>query len=253
MAPLSRDAIGETWGPAPDSIAMCRDEVHVWRIALDPPPSLAGRFEAVLSPDERARADRFRMARDRARFVVGRGWLRTILGRYLGAEPGRLAFRYGPQGKPALEGDDMARFNLAHSHDLALLAVAEGRELGIDLEQIRPMADAERIIERFFSMRERAAFLGLPGPDRPVAFFRGWTRKEAYLKAIGLGFSMPLDRFDVTLAPGEPARLLHVEGRPEEPGRWTLHDLDPGPGFLAALAVEGTGWRPRCFHAPDHS
>ncbi len=170
-----------------------------------------------------------------------------LLGRYLDAAPERLEFRYGPQGKPSLPEDRSLRFNLAHSHDLALLAVTEGREVGIDLEGLRPLADAEQIIARFFSPRERAEFLALPAPERLVAFFRGWTRKEAYIKARGLGFAMPLDAFDVALAPGVASRLLRVESSPDEPGRWSFRDLAPGPGFLAAMAVEGTGWRLRCF------
>jgi 4'-phosphopantetheinyl transferase len=246
---MSQDTAVDTWTLAPDDLAAARDEVHVWRLALDLPPLVIERYERVLSPDERGRAGRFYQARDRRRFLVGRGTLRMLLGRYLGAEPARLEFRYGPQGKPSLSEDRSLRFNLAHSHDLALLAVTEGRELGIDLEQIRPLADAERIITRFFSMRERAEFLALPEPERLVAFFRGWTRKEAYIKARGLGLAMPLDAFDVTLAPGAPGGLLRVEGSPHEPGRWSFRDLAPGPGFLAAMAVEGTGWRLRCLQS----
>jgi 4'-phosphopantetheinyl transferase len=250
---MRREVIVDPWVPAPDDLAPRRDEVHVWRVALDPLSPWVERFEAVLSPVERARAGRYRQARDRARFLVGRGWLRTLLGRYIGDDPGRLEFRYGPQGKPELAspaGVSPLRFNLAHSQDLALLAVAQGRQVGIDLEAIRPMAGADQIITRFFSPRERAAYLSLPEPERLDTFFRAWTRKEAYLKATGMGLAMALDQFDVALAPGAPARLLHVEGRPHEPERWALHDLDPGPGFSATLAVEGSGWRLRCYQTP---
>jgi 4'-phosphopantetheinyl transferase len=244
---MSQDTAGETWAPAPDVLATARDEVHVWRLALDLPPLKVEGLAHVLAPDEQERAGRFYQARDSKRFITGRGTLRTLLGRYLGVEPACLAFCYGPQGKPALPEERSLRFNLAHSQDLALLAVTEGREVGIDLERVRPMADADQIITRFFSPHERAEFLALPEPERLVAFFRGWTRKEAYIKARGLGLAMPLDAFDVALAPGEPSRLLRVEGAPDEPGRWSFRDLEPGPGFLAALAVEGTGWRLRCF------
>jgi 4'-phosphopantetheinyl transferase len=251
MERMSRAAILENWAPAPADLAATRDEVHVWRIALEPPSTGIEPFLHVLSPDERVRADRFHLARDRGRFIVGRGALRTLLGRYLGTEPARLGFRYGPQGKPALSEGASLQFNLTHSQGLALLAVAEGREVGIDLEQVRPMADAERIISRFFSPRECADFLALPEPERLPAFFRGWTRKEAYIKARGLGFSMPLDQFDVTLAPDAPPQLLRVEGTPRETERWSFCDLAPGPGFLAAMAVEGVGWRLACFQ--DHA
>jgi 4'-phosphopantetheinyl transferase len=246
---MSQDSIEEHWRPAPDVLVATRDEVHVWRIALEPPSAEVERLLRVLSSDERARADRFHRERDRGRFVVGRGTLRTLLGRYLDIEPAGLEFQYGPQGKPALSGDASLRFNLAHSHSLALLAVADGREVGIDLEQIRPMDDAERIISRFFSPGECADFLAVREPERLLTFFRGWTRKEAYMKATGLGFMMPLDQFDVTLGPGVPPQLLRVKNAPDEPERWSFCDIAPGSGFLGALAVEGTGWRLRCFQA----
>ncbi len=172
------------------------------------------------------------------------------MGRYAGREPSAIAFRYGGWGKPGLDeardGDGL-QFNLSHSGDLALLAVARGRRLGIDVEAVRPMADAGPIAARFFSPRECERFRRLPESEQLAAFFRCWTRKEAYMKATGAGMSMPLDQFDVTLSPGEPPALLRVEGLPDEPSRWSYRDLDPGPGYLAALAVEGTGWRLRGF------
>src|SRR5262249_15269295 len=139
------------------------------------------------------------------------------------------------------------RFNLSHSHDLALLAVVRGRQVGIDVERLRMLDDAGRLVARFFSAWERDEFLALPQPERQAAFVGGWTRKEAYMKATGQGFSRPLEAFDVPLAPGVPPALLRVAGRPDEPARWTLSDLDPGPGFVAAVAVEGAGWRLRGF------
>src|SRR5262249_6058087 len=147
----------------------------------------------------------------RGRFIVGRATLRAILGRYLARRPSELAFRYGEFGKPDLDvpqGADAIRFNMAHSHGRAALAVAVGRELGIDLEQERPIHDADRIVARFFSAAECRVYAGLPDDQKPAAFFRGWTRKEAYLKATGLGLALPLDSFDVSLAPGDPPRLL---------------------------------------------
>jgi len=230
-------------------------EVHVWRIPLGPLGASARRLGRLLSPDERARADRFYAEGDRLRFAVGRGALRTILGRYLRLAPDRLAFRYGPRGKPALAGEtgpSAPRFNLAHSHDLALLAVAGGREVGVDVEAVRPIPDADRLVARFFSAREGAEYADLPDAEKIGAFFRGWTRKEAYVKATGDGLSMPLDRFDVPLAAGPI--LLRVPDRPEEAARWSLRDLDPGAGFAAAVAVEGAGWSLRSFgFEPDHS
>ena len=228
-----------------------RDEVHVWRIALDPPPPCVEGLGLHLTPEETARANRYLQPGDRERFIAGRGWLRSILGRYLGADPARLEIRYGPRGKPELAGDCSISFNLAHSRDLGLLAVTEGRQVGIDLEAVRPMPDAGPIATRFFSASERSTWLALPEADRNEAFFRCWTRKEAFLKATGMGLSMPLDQFDVTLGPGAPARLIAVREQPEEAGRWVLREIDVGPGFIAALAVEGAGWRPLVFEATD--
>lgn len=236
----------EFWAASPSLPRGNSEEVHVWRIPLDVSKSVAGRLRRLLSEDERERADRFRMELHRNHFTVGRGILRQVLGDYLEVEPNALVFRKGMFGKPELGGtggSSPLRFNLTHSGGLALLAVASGREVGIDIEQVRPMGDAERIITRFFSRKEQADFLSLPGDQRPAAFFRGWTRKEAYMKATGEGFALALDRFDVSICPDEPARLLHVEGRPDELERWSLADLAPGPGFQGAVVVEGTGWR----------
>lgn len=239
------------WSASPREPVLSAEEVHVWRIELDRPGEVVRRFEGVLGPDEVRRADRFRTETLRVRYVIGRGSLRAILGLYLGAEPGRLSFRYGEHGKPALaEAGAGLSFNVSHSHGLALIAVALGRELGIDIERVRPMDNLERFVGRFFSARERAEFLTLPEDQWLDAFFRGWTCKEAYMKATGKGFALPLDRFDVSLSPEEPARLLAVSGHPGEPDRWTFLDLDPGPGHRAALAVEGSGWRCRGF-LPD--
>lgn len=237
---------GGFWAAVPDGPRVGVEDVHVWRIPLDLPRGAASRLRRLLSEDERERADRFRMELHRDHFTAGRGMLRQVLGGYLGVRPEALAFRKGTFGKPELAGAESQtplRFNLTHSGGLALLAVTSGREVGVDIEQVRPMDDAERIITRFFSKKEQADFLSLPGDQRTAAFFRGWTRKEAYMKATGEGFALALDRFDVSIAPDEPARLLHVEGRPDEPERWSLADLAPGPGFQGAVVVEGSGWR----------
>jgi 4'-phosphopantetheinyl transferase len=223
-----------TPGPGPG-------EVHVWRVPLDPPEPALAVYEPTLSADERARADRFRTGVLRRRFVAGRGALRAILATYLGVAPGRVAFAYGDHGKPRLDGDGLGsrlEFNLAHSHDLALCAVARGRAVGVDVEKLRPVTEAVRIVGRYFTPGEQAEFLSHPEPDRVAAFFRGWTRKEAFLKVTGLGLSAGLDSFEVTLGAGGAA-LLRVGDDPAAAGRWTLRDVDAGPGFAAAVAVEG--------------
>jgi 4'-phosphopantetheinyl transferase len=231
-------------------VALSGDEVHVWRASLGRPTSRVEQPLRTLSDDERRRAERFHSERDQKRFVVARSTLRSILGRYLGAEPSQVRFEYGPRGKPRLTepfAHLALRFNLAHSHEWALYAFAHGREVGIDLERVCPLPDAEEIVTRFFSPRESAAWWALPPNRRQEAFYLCWTRKEAYIKAIGDGLARPLDQFDVSLVPAESARLLHIEGNPEEANRWSLQTLEPAPGYVAALAVEGHGYRLDCW------
>jgi 4'-phosphopantetheinyl transferase len=207
----------------------------------------------LLSGDETRRANRFHFGRDRRRYVAGRATLRVLLGRYLDRDPASLRFRYGAHGKPALgslPGEPDVRFNLAHSEDLALLAFARGREVGVDLERMRPLPVVERIAETAFSCQERAKLKRLAPEQRQAAFYAGWTRKEAYVKARGEGLGLPLGQFDVSLAPGEPAKLIEVRGAPREAGRWTLMALDVAPGYAAALAVEGACDAPRCWQIP---
>jgi 4'-phosphopantetheinyl transferase len=220
-------------------------DVHVWRASLAQPAWRVRQLAHTLSSDERARAERFHFERDRHHFIVGRGLLRVILSRYLGSEPQHLAFCYGAHGKPALvppSAEETLRFNLSHAHGLVLYGVARTREIGLDLERIRPIPEAEQIAERFFSAQEHAILRALPASQKAEAFFNGWTRKEAYIKALGDGLTKPLDQFDVSLVPGEPARLLRVEGDAQEVARWGLQSFVPAGGYVAALAVEGQGW-----------
>jgi 4'-phosphopantetheinyl transferase len=243
--------MADVWSPPPASYAvLARDEVHVWRASLRPPPHVLARLESHLSPDERARAARFRFSEHRTAFVAGRGVQRDILARYTGLPPAALAYREGSHGKPELDGPPAElgiRFNVSNSGDVALYALTLGREIGVDLEQLKPMPDGMDIAQRFFSAPENEVFAALAAEARDVAFFRCWTRKEAYIKAVGEGLSMPLDRFDVAFAPGEDARILRTRGNPAEAGRWTMLHLEPGLGYVGALAVEGAGWRPLLF------
>lgn len=220
------------------------DEVHLWTWRLDPSgPDLAA-SEPLLDADERARAERFQFARDRTRFVAGRAGLRTTLARYLATPAQAVAFRYGPFGKPSLAdatGFDL-RFNLAHSGEIALLAIATGFEVGVDVERVRDL-DVDRLAAQTLSAAEAAALRSVRSDRKRLAFFQAWTRKEAYVKALGRGFDLPLSSFDVSLEPGEPARLLRVDDDPEEPERWRIEHLEPEPGYVGALAARRLGWR----------
>jgi 4'-phosphopantetheinyl transferase len=204
------------------------------------PPAVEGAL-SLLVDDERERAERFLVERERQRFIAGRATLRRLLGERLGVSPRSVRLAAGAHGKPTLARPFSAsglRFNVSHSEDLAAYAFADRREVGIDIEAVRPVEDAERIVRRFFSRSERNDFLSLPAVERCFAFFRCWTRKEAFIKAIGEGLSYPLAAFDVSLKPGEAARLLRVGGSSGERCGWTLGAFDPAPGFAGAFVVE---------------
>jgi 4'-phosphopantetheinyl transferase len=246
MNPLPDDV---SWRDPAHTMYIGTTDVHVWRAELTDAVAEIPRLRALLTPDEKCRAERFHFQRDYTRFLTARGILRIILGRYLNREPEDLRFTYGRYGKPALNdmGTDALYFNLSHSDGLAIYAITRGRELGIDLEQIRSERAAKQIAERFFSPREVAALRALPQSMQAEAFFSCWTRKEAYIKATGRGLAVALDRFDVSVVPGERVVLLQTLDNWREASRWSLRALDPGPGFAAALAVEGYDWVLSCW------
>lgn len=238
------------WGSPPAGWALSSDDVHVFCACLDQPASRLQHLAQTLSADERLRAERFHFEQDRKHFIIGRGLLRTILGSYLDIEPSQLQFCYGSYGKPVLAetfGKGKLRFNLSHSQGLALYAITREREIGVDIEHVRPVPEAEQIADRFFCERESAVFRALPPSQKPKAFFNCWTRKEAYIKAIGDGLAWPLDQIEVSLAPGEPARLLSIAGDPSSAQRWEILELTPACSYVAALAVEGHNWRISCW------
>ena len=225
------------WLVPPAVLTLRAGEAHVWRISLEQPDDVIERFRVTLEPDELERASRFRFERLQRHFLVSRGFLRHVLARYLRGEPQELKFVYNDYGKPSLTGEHSLRFNMSHSREVALVAVARDAELGVDVEYIRADFASEEIAKRFFSRREVETLTSLPKEETVAAFFRCWTRKEAYIKAIGKGLSQQLDRFDVTLAPGEPAALLRADA--EDKASWSLCDIYTGPGYASALAVEG--------------
>jgi 4'-phosphopantetheinyl transferase len=214
------------------------------------------RLEQNLSTDEKERASRFRFARDRARFVGARGLLREILALYLNASPGRLSFGYSAHGKPFLAGEEHStlRFNASHSFDAMLLAIAHSREVGVDVEGMRYNAvTIEEIGDTVLSEPEMQALARFRSEDRRMIFLRFWTRKEAFIKADGRGVSLPLERIDVSAPEGRVAVLNEATGEWRTCSRWELRTLEPVPGYVAALAVEGQDWRIALWHWPGES
>lgn len=237
----------KNWTGPPPSLSLATGEVHVWRTSLEQTADVVERFQRTLETDEVARAGRFHFDIHRRHFIVARGFMRDVIARYLELRPEALRFSYGTYGKPALAGQHTLRFNLSHSGEVALLGVTLDAELGVDVERVRPDFATGDIARRYFSRVEVDDFDALPDEEQVAAFFRCWTRKEAYIKAIGKGLSQPLDAFDVTLAPGAQAALLRAEG--DEVTRWIMAEIDVGPGYAAAIAVEAPVARIRCWKA----
>ncbi len=243
------------WPPLARIPSLSDDDVHIWCAPLDLPEPDIERLAGALAADERQRAARFHFERGRRHFIAGRATLRVLLAAYLHVEPSHVALQYGRHGKPALvDAASQApataplRFNVSHSDGLAVYAFTRGRHIGIDVERLRPIDDGERIAARFFSPAEHAQLRTVPAHQFDEAFFNCWTRKEAFVKATGEGLARSLSDFDVSLLPGEPARLTRTAPHPHEALRWTLQALDPAVGYVAALAVDARDVRLSHWH-----
>jgi 4'-phosphopantetheinyl transferase len=242
-----------TWPLPSAKPALPPDELHVWVASLNRPQTQLNQFWQHLAEDEQARANRFYFDHDRAHYIVARGLLRQLLGSYLQLPAAQIGFAYGEHGKPELGAEQTVsglRFNISHAQGVALLAFAPHREVGVDIEQVRPLDDGEQIAERFFSTNEVAVFTAVPAAQKPQAYFNCWTRKESFIKVIGEGLSCPLDSCDVTLKPGESAELLQVKGSREAAARWKLENLEPAAGYAGAVIAEGREWQLRCWQWP---
>lgn len=225
-----------TWAPR----CYTDGAVEIVAACLDIPPVETYRLAMMLSPDESARAGRHVFERDWRRFVVARGRLRELLAARLITCPEKIEFSYGKHGKPALAPQFLHRglhFNVAHCGDLAVYAFSQEGEVGVDVEAVRSLPDADDIAARFFSTREKEAYRALDPCHKRVGFFNCWTRKEAFLKALGDGLYHPLDSFDVSLAPGQPARFLRVGDMAGGECGWRLESFIPAPGYVAALVT----------------
>jgi 4'-phosphopantetheinyl transferase len=220
------------------ALQLPNSELHVWAIPLDLSESEVSESSHALSEDELLRAARFHFDLHRRRYIAGRFALRRILAAYVGARASEVEFFYGPQGKPHLARPDSdVQFNFSNSEGQAICALMRCTEIGADLEMVRDISDYETIAKHFFSPGETEALLSLPPNSRQVAFVNCWTRKEAFLKALGSGLALPLDSFEVSLRPGDPARLLSVGGNCAESTGWTLISMSPLPNFVASVAV----------------
>jgi 4'-phosphopantetheinyl transferase len=237
----------------PDPITLPEDEVHLWRIDLEAASAFESRWQQVLSADERARGTRFHFARDRQSFVTTRALLRTILAAYLSIDPRDLTFLLSKKDKPVLGkpySDNRVAFNISHSGTVALLAFTRGRDVGVDVELLRQDFDVEAIARRFFSENEQQQLTDLPTQERHQAFFRCWTRKEAYVKATGDGLSLPLHQFDVSIVSGDTNALLATRPDASEARLWAIRDVEAGSNYAAALCVHGHEWRLKNWKLP---
>jgi 4'-phosphopantetheinyl transferase len=235
MLRRDRAASGATSAlPGPDGLDR---EIHVWHGKLTASSDEIDRAGRLLTSAERERASRYARSNLADAFVLARAGLRAVLARYVGVAPGRLCFEVGEAGKPRLLfPPSPVEFNVSHSGDIAAYAVARQVSVGVDVEQIRPVPDAACLAARFFCTAERVELASLSAAHQQVAFIDCWVRKEAYVKAVGLGFSLPLDSFRVSLLPDAPPVVQPPRDGPGAEGPWFLHAYRPAPGYAGAVA-----------------
>ena len=241
-------SVKTTWSVPPATPHLAKNDVHVWRASVAQSMHHMRHLRETLSVEERERADRFRFAEHRDQYMVARGLLRLLLSQYLGREPDELKFDTTPYGKPVLmphDGGDALHFNLSHSSGVVLFAISRDRDVGIDIEALHRDVAYEGIAEVVFSSREAAMIRDLRGTIRRDAFFTCWTCREAYVKARGQGLSRGLSQIDVVVDLRETASVLKIDDEDRDPSVWLIERFDPGPGFVGALAVGGSGSQQR--------
>ena len=241
------------WPAPPQELVLADDEVHVWCGILDLSESLINKFMNTLSEDEQNRANRFYFLRDKNRFVAARGMLREILSFYLGGKPNTIQFQYSLYGKPSLHPyfnehisppkSSEIKFNVSHSNAIALFGITKYRQIGIDVEYTKPLPDMDKVAERFFGFQENLKYQQLPKKQKLTGFYHCWTRKEAFIKAIGEGLSYPLDQFEVSFLPNEKPSIMHIKNNKVQGEAWSLKALEPSPGYIGAVTVEGKSLR----------
>jgi 4'-phosphopantetheinyl transferase len=210
--------------------------IHIWTIALDEAPKMVPSLVEILSGDERVRAARFRTTELRVRFVVAHGALRTILSVYLGITPGAVRFDATEAGKPYVPGAGLT-FNLSRSEGLALCAITVAGQVGVDIERLRPVDDEDDIVHRYFAPGEMRQYEAVRSPERTAAFFSTWTRKEAFVKALGTGLRRELSSFEVEVSPHAVCPRLTLEPA-DQHETWSLRSFSPRPQYIAAVALD---------------
>lgn len=246
----------QCWSRPGEHPPLSTHDVHVWRAHLHRSPPRVERLQSLLSGEERTKARHLYLEKDRQFWIVSRGLLRTLLGRYTTTDPHSIRLGFNAYGKPALLSPvqmPTLQFNVSHSANLALFAFSLRRPVGVDVEYMRPLLDYNEIATHSFSAREQTLLRQVPQENKLQAFYNCWTRKEAYIKARGVGLSLPLDLFDVSLLPGEPAVLLQSREHPQELRRWSMQELTPWAGYTGALVAEGQGWHLQCWEWSDAS
>ena len=227
------------WLNPPDNLALKEGEAHIWRADLELEEGFQSSFLKLLSPDEKKRAQKFRFTKDSRNFIAARGILRTILGKYLEINPTEISFQYNEFGKPGMANNIPFHFNISHSQNIALFAFTNKFDIGVDVEFVNPNIEVKDIATNFFSANEVKKLLLLPEKQQRLGFFNCWTRKEAFIKAVGEGLSFPLNQFEVSLEPDKPARLLATDWDPKAVSKWSIYSMSPGADFVGSVVIEG--------------
>jgi 4'-phosphopantetheinyl transferase len=221
---------------------LCEDEIHIYRSTLEKPPAEVKQLEKILSPDEIEKAYKFKFETDRNNYIVGRAFLRNILNKYLEIDASKINFSYAEKGKPFIK-DSIVKFNLAHSKSYVVYAFTLEKEVGIDLEYLKEMPDAREIAKGFFSKDETHELDKVSEKNLELAFFNCWTRKEAFIKAVGEGLSYPLADFTVTLIPGDEPEIIWIKKNPEEINDWSMINIEVKENYISSLAIKSKGVR----------
>lgn len=227
------------WLNPPDKLTLNDAEAHIWRVDLDLDEYFRSSLLKLLSPDENDRARKFRFVKDSRNFIVVRGILRSLISNYLEINPAEISFQYSKFGKPSIADNNSLQFNISHSQSMALFGFTKKFNIGVDVEFVNPNIEVRDIAAKFFSRNEILNLFALPAEQQTLGFFNCWTRKEAFIKAVGEGLSFPLDQFEVSLEPDKPAKLLATDWDPKAVSKFSMYSLAAGVDYVGSLVIEG--------------